>query len=461
MKSLLFLALFATVPLSAKPNIIYILADDLGFGDLSCYGQTQLVTPNLDRLAEEGIRFTRHYAGNTVCSPSRAVLMTGMHAANSPIRGNRDGALPNHLDTLPKLLKKAGYHTACIGKWGLGNDIPLNDPNSKGFDEFFGYVDMYHAHNFFPEFLIRNGEKEPLPNMLFNEWKEENRGNGIAEKQVVFAPHRLQEEVLSFLKSQPAKEEPFFLYYALNMPHANNEAGKMPPRGMEVPLGEDGNADYGKYAKESWPDQEKGFAQYITFIDNYVGEILASLDELGLAENTLVLFSSDNGPHAEGGHNPSHFDSNGDLRGIKRDLYEGGIRVPFIARWTGSIPAKRTTKFVCGFQDMIPTLCELAGTETPKTDGLSILPTLINEGNQPEHDYLYWEYSTGLEKGKIAILQNDWKLVAPFRKGKVVGPGELFKINKDPIETEDLTKIFGSKSKQLLDLIREIRKEDG
>jgi arylsulfatase A-like enzyme len=438
-----------------KPNIIYILADDLGYGDLSCYGQETLRTPHLDQLAAEGVRFTRHYAGNTVCAPSRAVLMTGLHSGHVSIRGNAAGALDDSTPTVANLLKGAGYHTACIGKWGVGNGIPLDDPARKGFDLFYGYVSMFHAHNFFPEFLVRNGKEEALPNRLFPEWKTQGKeGSGIAEKQEVFAPHKLQEEVLSYLGKQAGTAAPFFLYYALNIPHANNEGGRMPPRGMEVPLGPDGNPDYGEFAGKDWPDPEKGFAQYITFIDNYVGEIVAALDRHGLAENTLVMFSSDNGPHNEGGHDHTFFDSNGEFSGFKRSLTDGGIREPFIARWKGTITGGRTSGHLSGFQDILPTCTELAGVETPSCDGISLLPALLGKDGQKEHDHLYFEFHRNRGRSEVAVLQGTWKLITGYSAGMIEPNGRLYKLSKDPAEQDDLSQTFPHKAAELLEIAR-------
>ncbi|NNM30492.1 MAG: sulfatase-like hydrolase/transferase [Akkermansiaceae bacterium] len=439
-----------------RPNIIYILADDLGYGDLACYrvaapdASRALETPHLDRLAAEGIRFTRHYAGNTVCAPSRAVLMTGLHSGHVSIRGNGPGALADSVPTVARLLKGGGYHTACIGKWGVGSGLPLDDPQRKGFDRFFGYISMHHAHNFFPEFLVRDGAKEALPNKLYPEWKEKGRdGAGIAEVQEVFAPHLLQEEVLSYIGEEAKTAAPFFLYYALNIPHANNEGGRMPPRGMEVPPGPDGQPDYGPFAGMDWPDPEKGFAQYITFIDNYVGEIMESLERQGLEESTLVLFSSDNGPHNEGGHDHRFFDSNGAFSGYKRSLTDGGIREPFIARWKGTIEAGRTSDHLSGFQDILPTVCELAGVTAPANDGISLVPTLLGAGEQREHDHLYFEFHRGRGKSEVAVIQGTWKFITPYKDGTISPHGRLHKLSKDPAESQDLSGTFPKKAAEL------------
>ncbi len=361
MRYLLFLALCCTLH-AAPPNLIFILADDLGYGDLGCYGQKTLATPNLDRLAAEGMRFTRHYAGMTVCAPSRCVLMTGRHSGRSLVRTNWDPPMPDGTATLASVLKGAGYATGAFGKWGIGNVIPEDDPQRKGFDTFYGYVDMFHAHNFFPPFLVRNGKREPLNNELIpgsDAGPFGGRGNGVARNPKDYAPEFIRREALKFIEAK-AKER-FFLYLALNTPHANNEGGKGDlKRGMEVP-------DFGPFADRDWPDEEKGFARMMRDIDETVATVVAKLREHGIAENTLVIFTSDNGPHQEGGHLVDFFDSNGPLRGRKRDLYEGGIRVPMIAWWPGKVPAGKVTDHLSGFQDWLPTFCELAGARPPES----------------------------------------------------------------------------------------------
>ncbi|MDB4537533.1 arylsulfatase, partial [Akkermansiaceae bacterium] len=435
------------------------------YGDLSCYGQKTLRTPGLDLMAKEGLRFTRHYAGNTVCSPSRAVLMTGCHSGHLPIRGNSNGPLPDNMVTLPGLLKKAGYHTACIGKWGVGNEIPLDDPGRKGFDEFYGYVSMYHAHNFFPEFLIRNGQKEALPNRLFPEWREKGReGSGIAEVQKVFAPHHLQEEVLKYLGARADEKEPFFLYYALNIPHANNEGSHLPPRGMEVPLGKDGRPEYGEFATRDWPDPEKGFASYLNYIDGYVAAILEKLRETGQAEDTLVIFSSDNGPHKEGGHDHEFFDSNGPFSGFKRAMTDGGIRVPMIAWGPGLVKKGGKSAHLSGFQDILPTFCELAKIKVPldsnwKCDGYSLVPVLTGQGKQKTHDFLYWEFHRNRGASEAAILEGDWKLIARLEKSKLGPPLRLYSTRDDPGEKNDLSKTESERAERMLEMARKARGE--
>ncbi|MCA9146979.1 MAG: arylsulfatase, partial [Planctomycetales bacterium] len=408
------------VETTPRPNIIYILADDLGYGDLGCYGQKTLATPNLDRMATEGMRFTQHYAGSTVCAPSRCVLLTGLHTGHCRVRGNGPGQLLDEDVTIAEVLKKAGYRTGCVGKWGIGNPPPLDDPQRQGFDYFYGYVNMFHAHNFYPEFIIRNGEPVPLRNEVEPQWKDGD-GRGIATKRVDYVPDLVTAEALSFIERN--RDEPFFLYFAMNVPHTNNEATRnsRPERGMEVP-------SFGEFAEKDWPGPEKGFASMIRNLDGDVGKVLAKLKELNLDENTLVIFSSDNGPHQEGGHQMPFFDSNGQLQGMKRDLYEGGIRVPMIARWPEHIQPASESSHVSGFQDMLPTLAQLAGVDAPATDGLSLVATLLGEGEQVQHDYMYWEF---LEKGgRQAVLQGKWKGIRLDTDKNPNGPIELYDISE-------------------------------
>lgn len=418
-----------------RPNVIYILADDLGYGDLGCYGQRTLQTPHLDRLAREGMRFTRHYAGSTVCAPSRCVLMTGLHTGHCRVRGNGPGKLLAADVTFVSLLQQAGYATGCFGKWGIGNPPPLDDPQRHGFDEFYGYVNMFHAHNFYPEFLVRNGQKEPLRNQLYADWLTKRtgprEGAGVARVAKDYAPALIADAAVQFIREH--RQQPFFLYYALNIPHANNEAGSDPrvqKNGLRVP-------DLGSFGKRSWPVQEKGFARMLQMLDEDVGRILALLEELHLDERTLVIFSSDNGPHQEGGHQVDFFDSNGPLRGKKRDLYEGGLRVPMIAWWPGRVPAGRVTDHISGFQDIFPTVLEAAGVQGPQVDGISLLPTLRGQPEaQQQHAHLYWEFSE--QGGKRAVLQGDWKAVQRDTLKQVALPMELYDLRTDPGETHNV-----------------------
>ena len=398
-----------------RPNIIFILADDLGYGDLGCYGQKRIKTPSLDRMAEEGMRFTQHYAGSTVCAPSRCVLMTGLHTGHCLVRGNARVPLRPSDVTVAELLKRAGYATGIVGKWGLGEPGSTGIPNKKGFDYWFGYLNQRHAHNYYPKYLWRNEEKIQLK----NEVRDVNPPGGVATKRVEYSHDLFAKEALAFVESK--KDTPFFLYLAYTIPHANNEARQ---KGMEVPSLE-------PYADKDWPEPQKGHAAMITRMDGDIGKLFAKLRELGIDENTLVMFSSDNGPHREGGNNPDFNNSNGLLRGIKRDLYEGGIRVPTLARWPGRIKAGSVTDHISGFWDFLPTCAELAGFKTPKAiDGISMVPTLLGKrGRQKKHKFIYWEFH---EQGKKqAVRMGDWKGVRLNVARKPNGPIELYNMKTD------------------------------
>jgi arylsulfatase A-like enzyme len=402
-----------------KPNIVFILADDLGYGDIGSYGQTKIQTPNLDQLAKDGMRFTQSYAGSTVCAPSRCALMTGLHTGHCKVRGN--GGSPNGNVPLGKgditvaeLLKKQGYVTALVGKWGLGEQGSGGVPTKKGFDFFYGYLNQTRAHNYYPPFLFRGETREPIPENIQRE-----KVPGVAEKSAVYSPDLLLKESLGFIEANKAK--PFFLYFSTIVPHANNEKAK-----NEVPTD-------APYTSEKWPQPEKDKAAMITRLDADVGKLLAKVKDLGLAENTLVIFTSDNGPHKEGGNDPAFFASSGPFQGIKRSLTEGGIRVPFIARWPGVVKPNTTSDHVTALWDFLPTVAEIIGVETPaKLDGLSILPTLTNQGDQKKHEHLYWEFH---ENGfKQAVRIGDWKAI---RLGPYL-PVRVFDLANDPGEKTDL-----------------------
>lgn len=403
-----------------KPNIIFILADDLGYCDLGCFGQRRIKTPNLDKMAEQGMRLTQHYAGSTVCAPSRCVLMTGLHTGHCLVRGNARVPLRPSDVTVAELLKQAGYATGIVGKWGLGEPDSTGIPNRQGFDYWFGYLNQRHAHNYYPTYLWRNEEKVQLKN------EDVNPPDGVATKKVEYSHDLFAKEALSFVER--SKDNPFFLYLAFTIPHANNEAGN---KGMEVP-------DYGIYAEKDWPEPQKGHAAMITRMDGDIGKLFAKLKEFGIDDNTFVFFSSDNGPHREGGNNPDFNDSNGPLRGIKRDLYEGGIRVPTLARWPGKIKAGSETDHISGFWDFLPTCADLAGFKTPKDiDGISMLPALLGKPEkQKKHKFLYWEFH---EQGKKqAVRMGDWKGVRLNANKKPDGPIELYNLKPDIGEKNDI-----------------------
>lgn len=406
--------------LPRQPNIIFILADDLGYGDLGCYGQTKIKTPHLDQMAREGLRFTQCYAGSTVCAPSRSSLMTGQHTGHTRVRGNDRYPLKPEDVTVAEVLRDAGYRTALVGKWGLGEPATTGAPTQQGFDEFFGYTDQRHAHNYYPTFLWRNDQKVSLPNIVPNEDKD---GAGVASRAVAYSHDLFTEEALAFLERN--QERPFFLYLAYTLPHANNEAKA---KGMEVPSSE-------PYAQTSWPIPEKNKAAMITRLDRDVGRIFDHLGRLGLDRRTIVFFSSDNGPHKEGGINPGFFQSSGPLRGIKRDLYEGGIRVPMIVRWAGTIPPGRVSDRVWAFWDFLPTAAALGKAATPTPiDGISMVPTLLGKPQLRRHKALYWEFHEG--GSKQALRMGDWKAVRLTPDG----PLELYNLRNDPGETRNLAR---------------------
>lgn len=432
----------------SRPNIILILADDLGYGDLGCFGQKILKTPRLDAMAREGMRFTQFYAGCTVCAPSRSVLMTGKHMGRTVVRGNSTAPIVIRpgTPTVASLLKRAGYATACIGKWGIGTPDKLSNPNDVGFDHFFGYVDMWHAHNFYPEFLIRNGEVVKLKNRVAERWKrfqtpgKPQGGRGVAEVREQYAPDLLADDALQFIREN--RERPFFLYFAMNVPHANNEAGN---RGMEVP-------NLGEFAARDWPEAEKGFAAMIKNIDRDTGRILDLLAELQLAKDTLVIFTSDNGPHQEGGHKGEFFDSNGALRGFKRDLTEGGIRVPTIAWWPGTIVAGREDDAPWYFGDVMATAAELAGVAPPaEIDSESFAGSLHGRPREQRWSRkatMYWEF---YERGSAqAIRFGKWKAI---RKPMFTGEIELYDLSNDAGEMSDHAKRRPELARQAANLL--------
>jgi arylsulfatase A-like enzyme len=396
-----------------KPNIVYILADDLGYGDLSCYGQQKFKTPNIDQLAQSGIRFMQHYAGCTVCAPSRSSLMTGQHTGHTPIRGNKgwdpEGQfpIPANTFTLAEMLKQAGYTTGAFGKWGLGFIGTEGDPNKQGFDEFFGYNCQSLAHNYFPDYLWDNDQKVIL------------KGNANNQSNY-YAPKLIHDRALKFIETNnPTKTgKPFFLFYPNVIPHAelllpeenmNEFRGKFIPE-KEFKGAESGSQNFRKGAYSTQKESHAAFAAMVTYLDKQVGEVVAKLKELGLDKNTLIIFTSDNGPHLEGGADPDYFNSNGPLKGYKRDLYEGGIRVPMIACWPGQIKAGATSEHVSAFWDVLPTVADVAGIAAPKNiDGISFLPTLTGKGKQLLHETLYWEFHE--MNGRQALRKGDWKLI--------------------------------------------------
>ena len=415
-----------------KPNILFILADDLGYGDLGCYGQKLIATPNLDKLAASGMRFTQFYCGSTVCAPSRCALMTGKHLGHARIRGNaRADLLPEDV-TVAEVLKAAGYKTGLIGKWGLGTAGNSGIPNRKGFDEFYGFLDQKHAHTQFPTQLWDN-EKESFLDGNFGPQRKDSA-------QEVFTARSL-----AFMERN--KTGPFFLYLAYTTPHANNELTKQSGNGMEI------SGDH-PYSDKPWPKPDRDFAGTVARLDRDVGRLLAKVKELGIERNTLVVFASDNGPHKEGGNNPEFFDSNGPLRGIKRDLYDGGIRTPFLASWPGVIRAGQVSHEVCAFWDILPTFAEVAGARAPSgLDGISFVPAF--QGRRlPAREYLYWEFhEAGFNQ---AVRIGNWKGV---RRRNRQAPIELYDLTLDVGEQKDVAASHPAVVKQVGDIFWRARTE--
>ncbi|MDB6112501.1 MAG: N-acetylgalactosamine-6-sulfatase [Pedosphaera sp.] len=409
-------------PAPRRPSILFILADDLGYGDLGCYGQQKIKTPNIDKLAAEGMRFTSCYAGSTVCAPSRATLMLGKHTGHVRIRGNSDQSLQGDDVTIAELLKASGYSTGIIGKWGLGEEGTSGVPGKKGFDECFAFLNQTEAHNYYPPFLYQSDSQGNRRRVMYSENADGQKGK--------YAPDLFTETSLNFLRlnrpTQFNKYRPFFLYLAYTIPHANNELGKKTGNGMEVPSD-------APYSSEPWPQVEKNKAAMITRMDNDIGQLMEKLKELKIDNNTIVIFASDNGPHKEGGVDPKYFKSSGPLRGIKRDLYEGGIRVPLIVRWPWGMKAGTTSDLPCAFWDFLPTAAEIARLSPPKdSDGISILPTLMGKTQTNRHEFLYWEFHEG--GFKQAVRMGDWKAV---RHG-VDGPLELYNLKADLGEQDNV-----------------------
>lgn len=397
-----------------KPNIIFILADDLGYGDVGCYGQKKIKTPNIDALAKKGMRFTQAYAGSTVCAPSRCSLMTGKHSGHCTVRGNALVPLRPDDVTIAEILHEAGYVTGLIGKWGLGEPDSTGIPNLQGFDYFFGYLNQHHAHNYYPDYLWRNQKKVMLPNEVVPA--------GYATKKVTYSHDLFTAEALKFITKNKAK--PFFLYLAYTTPHANNELGKAKGNGMEIPSD-------APYSDQPWPQPQKNHAAMITYMDRDIGTILRQLQDLDLEENTIIFFSSDNGPHQEGGGNPAFFNSSGPLRGFKRSMHEGGIRVPMIVCWKGHIKPGSVNDHIWAFWDFLPTAAELVGGKTPKDiDGISVVPTLFGK-EQKQHKFLYWEFLEGGFHQGVRI--GDWKAVR-HNLGKL----ELYNLKADLGEKNNL-----------------------
>ncbi|MEI6645820.1 MAG: arylsulfatase [bacterium] len=415
-----------------KPNIIFILGDDIGQGDLGCYGQQKIKTPNLDKMAAEGVRFTQAYSGTTVCAPSRTSLMTGLDMGHSPVRANREIAkgqgqmpLPEKTVTVAQLLKQQGYATACMGKWGMGMFDTTGSPLKKGFDRFYGYNCQRHAHSYFPEYLYNNDKLIDLP---------ENKGGN----KKTYADQLIQKNVLAWVEQQGAK--PFFLFYATTLPHAQYEID-----------------DLGHYKDMSdWTEQAKAFAAMVTRLDRNIGELVVLLKKMGVDKNTLIIFSGDNGAAFDDKSSIAKFfnqSMDGKLRGFKRGMYEGGLRQAALAYWPGTIPAGRVSEDPWAFWDFLPTCAELAGATYPdgfKPDGLSLV-SFLKGGPAPQREYFYWELHEG--SFRQAVRFRNWKAVRNGPQGKI----ELYDLAIDAAEQNDLSEKQPEQVKQAQDLMTKAR----
>lgn len=424
-------------PAEGRPvNVIYILADDLGYGDIGCYGQQKIKTPNIDRMAQEGMLFTQHYAGCTVSAPSRCSLMTGLHTGHSQIRGNKEikpeGQQPMTEDTytLGKLMKSAGYTTGIFGKWGLGYPGSTSVPANMGFDEFFGYNCQRQAHSYYPDHLWHNSDTVFLH-------ENDNEGRKIYSQDLI------HEQALKFIRDN--KDKPFYAMLTYTLPHAELNL----PHDSIYQMYENAFEEVPYDGKMGYHPSEKPYASFaamVTRLDKYVGDVMAELKELGLDKNTIVIFSSDNGPHREGGANPDYFRSYGPLKGVKRDVYEGGIRVPMIAWGPEKIKAGVKSEHISAFWDVMPTLAELTGVTLPEAgDGISFLPTLLSEGEQKQHDYLYWEFHE--LNGREALRSGNWKLIRQPVVGETIL--ELYDLSSDIHEDNNLAQQNPEKVKEL------------
>jgi len=412
-------------PMPRRPNIIYILADDLGYGDLGCYGQMRIKTPNLDQLAADGIRFTSCYAGSTVCAPSRAALMLGQHTGHSFLRGNSQTLplQPEHV-TVAKVLHDAGYRTAMIGKWALGDEGTTGLPELHGFDEVLGYLNQTHAHDYYTEYLWRHDPVNGRDGRI-------TLSGNLGGKQGDYTHDLFTKAALNFVRinkpDQFNRYRPFFLYLAYTIPHANNEEGRRSGNSMQVPSA-------APYADEPWSAPEKNKAAMITRLDADIGRLRAKLVELKIDTNTVIFFTSDNGPHSEGVDAKFH-QSAGPLRGIKRDLYEGGIRVPMIVNWPAQIRPGQVSDFAWANWDFLPTAAGIAMTKAPQgIDGISIYPLLTGQTQTNRHEFLYWEFH---ERGfQQAARMGDWKAVRP----QADEPLELYNLRTDIGEQDNVAK---------------------
>ena len=390
---------------NAKPNMVFILADDSGLGEFGCYGGKAIPTPNIDKLAQEGMLFTKAYSGSAVCAPTRCVIMTGQHPGHGLRRANQSkNGLPSleaGTVTTARMLHDAGYATGGFGKWGLGNEGTSGAAEKQGFDIFYGYYDQVHAHSYFPDDLTRNGVREKLP----------GNANG---KGTQYSHDLIEAETLKFIEANAKSAKPFFCYAAWTLPH-----GK-----FEIP-------SHAQFADRPWPEAVKIHAAMIARLDAGVGKIMTKLRELGIDRNTLVIFTSDNGATGPG---METFNANAGLRGSKRDLHEGGIRAPFIVRWPARIAPKATSDLITSHVDFMATAAELAGTSAPRNDGISIVPTLLGRPQETKRPFLFWEIYEGPAPFQQAVRFGKWK---GYRTG-TKAPLELYDLDADPAEAKNV-----------------------
>lgn len=441
-------SVFAQNKAKRKPNIIYIYADDLGYGELGSYGQTKIKTPHLDKLAKEGIRFTKHYTSTPVCAPARCMLLTGRHGGHSFIRGNyemggfpddKEGGqmpLPEGTVTIAKVLKNAGYVTGAFGKWGLGMANTTGDPNKQGFDYFYGYLDQKQAHNYYPTHLWDNGKRDMLNNPVIDVHRRlaadapDSAFDYFKGKD--YAIDKIADRAQKFIREH--HKEPFFLYLPMTIPHVSLQ---VPDEAIKEYIGQfEEKPYYGErnYASAKYPLST--YAAMITYLDQQVGKIQEQIQKLGLDENTIILFSSDNGATFNGGTDANFFNSVAGLRGLKMDIYEGGIREPFIVRWPGKIKAGTTTDYVSVQYDIFATLAEIAGVKAPPSDGVSLMPVLTGTGKPTPREYLYFEFSE--KSGQIAIRFEKFKAVKSNVKNNKNAPWELYDMQHDEKESADI-----------------------
>ena len=466
-----------------KPNIIFILCDDMGYGDLGCYGQPYIQTPNLDNMAREGMRFTQAYAGSPVSAPSRASFMTGQHAGHGEVRGNKEywsnvptimygnnkeysvvGQHPYDPDhiILPEIMKDNGYTTGMFGKWAGGYEGSCSTPDKRGIDEYYGYICQFQAHLYYPNFLNRYSKAlgdTGVVRVIMDENINYPMYGPDYQKRSQYSADMIHQKAMEWLEHQDSKK-PFFGIFTYTLPHAElvqpEDSILNRYKAIFNPDKSYQGSEGGRY--NAIDHVHAQFAGMITRLDYYVGEVLKKLKEKGLDENTLVIFSSDNGPHEEGGADPTFFGRDGKLRGLKRQCYEGGIRVPFIVRWPGKVTAGAVNDHQCAFYDMMPTFCDLIGVKdyikkysnkaklaTNYFDGISIAKTLLGKEGQVQHDFLYWEFN---ETDQIAVRMGDWKMVV--KKGIPL----LYNLSNDIHEDNDIAANHPDIVKQMKEIIR-------